>query len=425
MSQPRESVLSDPSSPAPEGWNHPAPPAEREGARTPNWLLGLVALLVLFAGAVAWWTIVNMTHAASDQQDIADLAEDVVEAKYLAADTNGWQSAYALALHKDANRDLDAAARSRQAFLATSTALTQTMESVGKQKLTDDERRALETAQERFARFMAIDAEIYAQYTRGDTRDRERADQRVLGESIVTYYEVAAALRRLSDLVLHRGDLIAQQAQLVSRRALATLVTFGVATVLLLGFLGWLTATSVRRNRELMDRLESLSRTDVLTGIANRRVWNEELPRGLARAQRLNLPMCVAIIDLDHFKRFNDTKGHLAGDALLADFGKLLRERIRGDDLAARFGGEEFVLMLHGCTLDNATQLVESLREAMPAEQTFSAGVAESHGDDLPEDLLRRADAALYRAKERGRNRTIAAPPMGESTGAFSVLPTH
>jgi diguanylate cyclase (GGDEF)-like protein/PAS domain S-box-containing protein len=156
----------------------------------------------------------------------------------------------------------------------------------------------------------------------------------------------------------------------------------------------------------LLARVEAIAHTDELTGLPNRRAWEEELRREVARAARHGHPLCVVMLDLDRFKDYNDTHGHPAGDALLRDVAVAWRTAIRVTDFIARHGGEEFAALLSEVRPDEAaSSIVERLREAVPAGQTCSAGVALWDGAESPEAALARADAALYDAKRAGRNR--------------------
>lgn len=168
---------------------------------------------------------------------------------------------------------------------------------------------------------------------------------------------------------------------------------------------------------KLRDTLSTLSVRDPLTGLFNRRYMEESLQREIAIAERQTQPLSVAILDLDHFKRFNDTFGHEAGDLLLRKAANLLSARCRASDIACRFGGEEFVIIYPGASLEDALVRANELREAIYALQlqhfgrslgqvSASFGLAgyPKHGNN-GEALLRSADVALYRAKENGRNR--------------------
>ena len=155
--------------------------------------------------------------------------------------------------------------------------------------------------------------------------------------------------------------------------------------------------------------LERLALTDQLTGLPNRRAWEEALQRELSRADRDGNPVCVAVIDLDEFKHFNDEHGHQAGDAQLSEAARAWQRELRASDLLARYGGEEFTAVIPASPLETATTVVERLRLATPVGLTASAGLACWDRTETAAGLFGRADAALYEAKQRGRNQTIAA----------------
>lgn len=159
----------------------------------------------------------------------------------------------------------------------------------------------------------------------------------------------------------------------------------------------------------LLSQLQETARTDDLTGLPNRRAWEEELPRELARATRDSRPVCVAMLDLDRFKRFNDDRGHQAGDRLLKQSAAAWLSKLRTSDMLARYGGEEFALLLPGCTSDDARLIVQRLRAAMPDGETVSVGLACWDETETAEEFVGRADAALYAAKRGGRDRLVAA----------------
>ena len=158
----------------------------------------------------------------------------------------------------------------------------------------------------------------------------------------------------------------------------------------------------------LVSRLEGLARTDPLTGVPNRRVWEEELPRELERARRMGTGLCLAMIDLDNFKSYNDRFGHQAGDRVLKEAASAWRAEVRSADLLARYGGEEFMLLLPACALDDAVRIVERLRAVTPLV-TCSVGLACWDFQEAAADLVARADQALYAAKASGRNRYVLA----------------
>jgi diguanylate cyclase (GGDEF)-like protein/PAS domain S-box-containing protein len=158
-----------------------------------------------------------------------------------------------------------------------------------------------------------------------------------------------------------------------------------------------------------LSRVEAIARTDALTGMPNRRAWDEELMREMDRATRAGHPLGVALLDLDHFKLFNDERGHMAGDRLLQEAATEWRLRLRVSDFMARYGGEEFAVTLPSCTPEGARVVIDRVREATPQGQSCSAGAVVWDGDETPDAVVGRADAALYQAKQAGRNRTIVA----------------
>jgi diguanylate cyclase (GGDEF)-like protein len=156
---------------------------------------------------------------------------------------------------------------------------------------------------------------------------------------------------------------------------------------------------------ELLGRLEIAARTDDLTGLLNRRAWDEELGRELSRADRSGAALCVAILDLDRFKLYNDSHGHQGGDRFLKQIAGSWSQSLRTGDILARYGGEEFALALPGTNLGHAQEMLDRLREALPEDQTCSAGVCQWDGEESAEQLTARADTLLYAAKAAGRDR--------------------
>jgi diguanylate cyclase (GGDEF)-like protein len=164
---------------------------------------------------------------------------------------------------------------------------------------------------------------------------------------------------------------------------------------------------ATRESEERIWRLERLASTDDLTGLPNRRQWEEQLPRELGRSLRYDESVCVAMLDLDHFKHYNDTHGHPAGDRLLKEIASAWRAVLRPYDLLARYGGEKFSLILAGSKVTEAEGIIERLRTATPGDVSCSAGMAWWDGEEPPACLVSRADKALYEAKRCGRDQTI------------------
>lgn len=169
----------------------------------------------------------------------------------------------------------------------------------------------------------------------------------------------------------------------------------------------------------LLSELQTTARTDELTGLPNRRAWQEQLPRQLIAAGRSGAVVSLAMIDLDHFKRFNDTRGHQAGDRLLKEIAGAWTAELRPGDLLVRYGGEEFALALPRCAPADALAIVERLRSQIPDRQTCSAGIVYWDGRESTAELVSRADDALYQAKRGGRNQSVIVEPT--NTEAIST----
>ena len=182
--------------------------------------------------------------------------------------------------------------------------------------------------------------------------------------------------------------------------------------------------------RERNDLLDRISRTDALTGVYNRRHLDEELRRRHTDARRHDEPLCVLMLDIEHFKAVNDTYGHPAGDLVLQVFARRVQSSLRAGDVAGRWGGEEFLVILPRTDVDQGRQVAERIRSATAAahieagEQTIritvSVGCAAGRGDS-PEAIVARADSCLYQAKSSGRNKIVAHPSPNDHAAAGSA----
>jgi diguanylate cyclase (GGDEF)-like protein len=172
--------------------------------------------------------------------------------------------------------------------------------------------------------------------------------------------------------------------------------------------------------RQYHETIYTMMVQDGLTGISNKRYFQEALRRELTRSQRHSRPLSLAMFDIDHFKKINDTYGHLAGDAVLRELAARIKGTIRGDEVFARYGGEEFALLMPESSVDQAVKFAERVRALVAATTfetegrripvTISVGVGHTSGEPAitPEELVGRADRKLYEAKGAGRNRVMA-----------------
>jgi diguanylate cyclase len=211
------------------------------------------------------------------------------------------------------------------------------------------------------------------------------------------------------------------------------------------------TASIARSNSSLNDRLQQSasqidslhrelekarneSNTDPLTGLSNRKKFDQMLRRELKNLRDTGTHLCLLMADIDHFKSFNDRYGHQTGDQVLRLVAHTIKVSIKGRDTAARYGGEEFGIILGGIAKEDASKVAEQIREAVMAKEllkrstgenlgrvTISIGLTEAMPSDTPKSLIERADKALYVAKRTGRNRCVIAHETGEEALAHSA----
>jgi diguanylate cyclase len=180
-------------------------------------------------------------------------------------------------------------------------------------------------------------------------------------------------------------------------------------------------AAEIQRLKNELETAQSEANMDALTGLANRKNFDSMLSRGTGEAKESDKPLSLLVLDVDHFKKFNDTYGHQVGDQVLKLLGAILRNNVKGQDTAARYGGEEFAVILPNTSLDNALKLAETIRNQVAGKSvvqrnsgeklgqiTVSIGVSQYVRGEPMEQVIQRADQALYCAKGTGRNRVVS-----------------
>ena len=265
--------------------------------------------------------------------------------------------------------------------------------------------RRMDALRAQFNELVATERSLAAQ-RRADSRSKtNRAVLIALiglaGSSLVLIALVLTALRSVARPVRR----LSEAAQRLRAGEAVTVPEEGAGEIKVLAASFNAMATELKQREQ---QLEGLSRIDPLTGVANRRAFEDELPRALSNAQRTMVPMSLLMIDLDRFKAYNDGRGHIAGDSFLKQVTARWQQELRLSDMLARFGGEEFAVILPNCTLDGAFGLAERLRRVVPDEQSCSIGVATCAPTDSSSEFTARADSALMTAKRHGRDRTHA-----------------
>lgn len=239
-------------------------------------------------------------------------------------------------------------------------------------------------------------------------------EMKAMGESV----EATGDLQQIRQQVRSRLDSIDRHLQEFRQREATLAGSVRARNDQMRARIVELEAEANRLHSQVKDE-QRLSTLDALTQIPNRLAYEKRIEEELQRWQRFKQPICVAVWDVDHFKRINDAYGHRAGDRVLRAVAECLAGRIRGTDLVARYGGEEFVMILPGSKLDDAVRVIDEMRNAIarigfhfrgtPVSITISIGVTALLIADSAEAAFDRADKALYRAKESGRNRCVSA----------------
>ena len=235
-----------------------------------------------------------------------------------------------------------------------------------------------------------------------------------MGETV----ESAKDLQQIREQVRSRLDSIDRHLQEFRKREATFAAAIRTRNEQMRSRITELETEAKRLNNQLQDE-QRLSTIDSLTKIPNRLAYEKRVEEELHRWRRFNQPTCIAVWDVDHFKRINDTYGHRAGDRVLQAVAECFAGQLRSTDFVARYGGEEFVMILPGTQLTDATQFSDRLRAAIaqigfhfrgsPVSITVSSGVTTFLPDDSTGAAFDRADKAMYRAKEAGRNRCVAA----------------
>jgi diguanylate cyclase (GGDEF)-like protein len=362
-----------------------------------------VIVLVMAALASSWVGIDAGQQGRLRVTDAMHLARRLLDARSLANELVARQAEFALESLREG------AVTAGSEYRRTLAALRQALDDIGRYPLDQADRAVFATVRDQVDKFDQVHGEISMLIRRGTRDDELAASTKVLEVAGPLARDIADGIGVLDGALANRAMRAAEDSGAAAERARWALVAFSGLSLLVALLLANSLGRALADSAQLMRKLGELARIDGLTSLPNRRAWDEELVKGLHRARRTSQPCVIALLDLDYFKRYNDTHGHQAGDALLRETAQSLSAKLRAGDLIARYGGEEFALLLHGCDGANALKFFERLHGATLEGQTFSAGVAETDGKEEGTAALQRADEALYRAKAGGRNRTVLA----------------
>jgi diguanylate cyclase (GGDEF)-like protein len=255
--------------------------------------------------------------------------------------------------------------------------------------------------------FVKLHEQIYKTAKSGDASKFQEAKE-MLADDGLRLSESVSALTQTIALNFSREARLIQERSTQHIQTLRWRLALVIAAALALtALLGWLMQSAWQSTQGALSHLQALALTDSLTRLPNRRAFRARLREEIARARRSGTPFVLSVLDVDHFKQFNDAHGHPKGDVFLKEAAQAWRKALRPTDFLARVGGEEFAVLLVNCPAEEAGVLLNRLREATPMDQTLSAGTATFGYDDTAHTLYKRADDALLRAKREGRNRVL------------------
>jgi len=381
--------------------------------------IGLFAAALLVGGVVLAVRAMKFDSEMHERYEHAlALSQAALETLHASADLRTWQARNAAAMQRGSDvsitpEELDALAVTTAELRGRLNRLT-AIDAAPERKLSINQLQSALARLERIGRNSAAVGESGTRVSRAAL--------------LVSAGDMDSFEHSLSELVADaniKASTIARQAEDLKDTARIGLIAFSIITLALALLLTLLTLRTLRANKELLGRMSRLAQLDGLTGIANRRTLDEAVPVEFARAKRSGQSLTVVMIDLDHFKRYNDRRGHAAGDALLRAVAQAWTKQLRPTDLLARYGGEEFTLVLPACSADQAAQLIDRLRPLLPDRQTFSAGIATWDGDETTTEVVQRADRALLQAKKGGRNRTMIAGRELQATLPLGIPATQ
>jgi diguanylate cyclase (GGDEF)-like protein len=389
----------------------------RTGAVRQLWIALFAAALMAVGVVLALRAMSFDSEMHHRYESALTLSQAAIEAQQASADLRSWQARNARELLRDGDAALPPSELA--ALVRASADLHNRLARLAELDMPPERKSRIAELQATLSGFERLGQGAASRSATGTQVSRS-----TLVSSSVEFDAFEHSLTELVVATNARAAAIARQAVGLNETARTGLIAFSGITLVLAVLLIGLTLRTLRSNNVLLNQLSHLAQEDALTGIANRRTLDEALPVEFARALRSGQPLTLVMLDFDHFKRYNDRRGHAAGDALLRGAAQAWSKQMRPTDLLARYGGEEFTLVLPACTADQAAQLVDRLRPLMPDRQTFSAGVATWEGHENATELLQRADRALLLAKKGGRNRTMIAGRELQATLPLEVAAT-
>lgn len=364
----------------------------------------LVTLVIGAALATAWRAIHIEQQGREKLAAAIALSREMLELKYRLADLNASHSAQALEAMRSNVANAQESSSSQAAFVDSVNGLRSKLANVDTTRLSFEDQHQYLQVQRSIVHY--LDANLRA----ADRADAHKLSTMIAAAEPASYEQTRALVSALADRIVARSEYAAAEAARASDQATTWKLAFGIAAIGLAVLFFVSNMRALVQRSKVIDSVDVQARTDQSTGVGSRQRWNEEFPLALERARRTERSVAVAMLDLDQFDP-NDTNGHLARARLLALAAKAFAGRLREGDLIARYHGEQFGLILHGCGADAAREIIDRVRDSLPKGQMLSAGVTESDGHEEANNVLGRAARAIYAAQHAGSNRTVIMRP--------------
>jgi diguanylate cyclase (GGDEF)-like protein len=378
-------------------------------------LMGLIAVLCLAAMGMAWRAGRPINDSYTEAQLASRVSNQTGKVALLTAELQFWQLRVVQSFAAQGAAALGADAQARAKHNALLKELNAAVDLLVAEDLSPTQRSAAAELTQAMEAFDRSDREMMValvQSKAAPVNQTQLSHTLPLEQTQQSASELVKRAKKLSEMTSKQSQAL-QSVAYEENGALWTgiALTMGFA-LLLAALLAFLLRKALKSNAALLRQVNDAARTDPLTGLLNRRALEQRLEFEYKRASRDKSPLALVMIDIDFFKKYNDAHGHAQGDVLLRSCAESWRRDVRASDLVARMGGEEFAIVMNRCDAHQASAKTVALRQAMPWDTSFSAGVAMWQDGEAFVDWYKRADAALYVAKQNGRARTeIAANP--------------
>lgn len=366
-----------------------------------TFLMALIAALCLSSMLMAWRAGRPVNDNYVEAQLASRVSDQTSKVALLTAELQFWQSQLVDSYAKEGVLALGVEAKPRAAHNSLLKQLNMAVDRLVAEDLSRLQRVSAVELTAAMDAFERSDREMFSALIAG--KSPASKNEKTLNQTKVAAEQLVASAKKLSEMTREQAQTLQTQAY-EENAFLWTGIFLAMGFALLLAaVLAYMLRKALVANAALLREVNQAARTDPLTGLLNRRALEQRLEFEFKRASRDQTALALVMIDLDYFKNYNDTHGHAQGDFLLRSCAEQWRAAVRASDLVARMGGEEFAIVMNRCDAAQALVKTAALRQSMPWDTSFSAGIAVWREAESFVDWYKRADAALYLAKQNGR----------------------